>query len=181
VLIVLDDPASTGQSFTEGRGLLLGLDGARRATDRAGRETPPVLLTVENRSVLAYDIVPDLPRDDGRPAKPVTVTVASEANWSLAGVLGSDALAARAAAALVGARGLEAALRPAVARNLTVAARPSLLRWSGPQRTVDQRRMALARSRGSEPAPPPRALRLSAPASSPAATKKKSKKSKGGR
>ena len=81
VVIVLDDPAAFGKTV-EGRQLLLGLDGAKRVRDARGRERRPVLLTMENRSVLAYDIVPAGDR-------PVMVTIASEEGWSLVGVMGS--------------------------------------------------------------------------------------------
>ena len=58
----------------------------------AGEERPPVLLSAENRNVLAYDVVPD------RGPRPVTVTVASEEGWSLAGVLGAAGATARVGA-----------------------------------------------------------------------------------
>jgi len=105
VLIVLDDPEALGGAG-DGRRLVLGLDGARRAVDAAGDERSPVVLVSENRSVLAYDVVPD------GAGRPVVVTVASEQGWSLAGVLGAAGLTAEAAIAAVAARGLDGSLRP---------------------------------------------------------------------
>ena len=134
VVIVLDDPAAFGDP-TAGRQLLLGLDGAERARDAAGRERAPVLLSMENRSVLAYDIVP------GR-ERPVVVTIASEEGWSLVGVMGSTTLDATGAIALISARGLDAAIRP-----LAGAADPtaeSRLEWRGPTRTPEERVAARA-------------------------------------
>jgi hypothetical protein len=105
VLVALDDPEALGADVG-GRRLVLGLDGAVRAGD-GGVERPPVVLTAENRSVLAYDVVP---AGDG----PVTVTVATEQGWSLAGVLGAVATTGESAIAAVAARGLDAAVRPLV-------------------------------------------------------------------
>jgi hypothetical protein len=134
VVIVLDDPAAFGDP-TSGRQLLLGLDGAMRARDAAGRERPPVLLSMENRNVLAYDIVCD--RD-----KPVIVTIASEEGWSLVGVMGSAALDAAGAIALISARGLDAAIRPLAAT--ADATSESRLEWRGPTRTPTERLAARA-------------------------------------
>ena len=107
VLVVLDDPEALGGDVG-GRRLVLGLDNATRATDASGEERPPVVLTAENRSVLAYDVVPS--QEGG----PVTVTVATEQGWSLAGVLGAVGTTADSAVAAVAARGLDASLRPLV-------------------------------------------------------------------
>jgi hypothetical protein len=103
VLIALDDPASLGEP-APGRRLVLGLDGAERVRGADGEEVAPVLLTAENRTLLAYGVAPT--------GGPVSVTIATELGWSLVGVLGADDLAAEAAIALVSARGLDAALRP---------------------------------------------------------------------
>jgi hypothetical protein len=139
VVIVLDDPAAFG-STVAGRQLFLGLDGAGRARDLAGQERPPVLLSMENRSVLAYDIVPQ--RD-----RPVVVTIASETGWSLVGVMGSEALDATGAVAVISARGLDAVLRPFAARSLA-AGEESVLQWTGPTRSPDERRVAKLRAAG---------------------------------
>jgi hypothetical protein len=134
VVIVLDDPAAFGNPVG-GRQLLLGLDGADRARDAAGADRAPVLLAMENRSVLAYDIVPE---DD----KPVVVTIASEFGWSLVGVMGSSALDATGAIALISSRGLDAALRPF--STGASGEEESRLGWQGPIRTETQRRQAKA-------------------------------------
>jgi large repetitive protein len=132
VVIVLDDPEAFGDA-AGGRQLLLGLDGAARAVDAAGGERPPVLLTMENRCVLAYDVVPLGDR-------PVVVTIASEQGWSLVGVMGSPQLTAAGAIAAIAARGLDTALRPFAG----AAEGESRLRWLGPTRTPAERRNAKA-------------------------------------
>ena len=105
VLIALDDPEALAADVA-GRRLVLALDGATRALGPAGRERPPELLMAENRSVLAYDVVPT------GGAAPVTVRVATEQGWSLAGVLGAAGTSATQALGAIAARGLDAALRP---------------------------------------------------------------------
>jgi hypothetical protein len=136
VVVVLDDPAAFGDP-AGGRRLLLGLDGAERARDGAGRDRPPVLLNMENRSVLAYDVVP---AGQG----PVVVTVASELGWSLVGVMAGETLSAAGAIAVISARGLDAAIRP-FAGGTSGASR---LGWSGPTRTSEERRRARALASG---------------------------------
>ncbi|HPG77221.1 MAG TPA: hypothetical protein PK756_01065 [Piscinibacter sp.] len=140
VVVVLDDPASAGDDL-DGRQLLLGLDGATRALDRAGREKPPVLLSMDNRSVLAYDVVPD-------GEAPVVVTIASQAGWSLVGVMASAEVDATGAVALVSSRGLDAALQPFATTSATEVPPPSRLAWIGPRRSRDERTTAKARAQG---------------------------------
>jgi hypothetical protein len=140
VLIVLDDPASAGDPVAA-RQLLLGLDGAERARDAAGDERLPVLLTMDNRSVLAYDIVPEGNR-------PVVVTIASEAGWSLVGVMASEDVDATGAIALVASRGLDAAMQPFATTSSTEGVATSRLAWVGPTRSADERAAAKARSQG---------------------------------
>jgi hypothetical protein len=141
VVVVLDDPASAGDEL-DGRQLLLGLDGATRALDRAGREKPPVLLAMDNRSVLAYDVVPE-----GEAA--VVVTIASQDGWSLVGVMASAEVDATGAVALLSSRGLDAALQPFATTRATEAAMPSRLAWIAPTRSRDDRATAKARAQGS--------------------------------
>jgi hypothetical protein len=149
VVVVLDDPAAFGDSV-DGRTLLLGLDGAHRALDAAGRERPPMLLVAENRSVLAYDVVPDGNR-------PVVVTIASQAGWSLVGVMGSSQIDATGAIALVSARGLDSAIHPFASATAN-AGDLSRLVWMGPTRSPEERRIAKMRASRrppmSEPAAP---------------------------
>ncbi len=142
VLVILDDPAAAGDPVAA-RQLLMGLDGAARARD-GGAERAPVLLSMDNRSVLAYDIVADGER-------PVTVSIASEADWSLVGVMASDETDAAGAIALVSARGLDAALRPLVPASANT---PSRLGWIGPTRSVEERAVARARAQGRAPEAP---------------------------
>jgi len=140
VVVVLDDPAAAGDPL-DGRQLLLGLDGATRALDRAVREKPPVLLSMDNRSVLAYDIVPEV-------EAPVVVTIASQAGWSLVGVMASAEVDATGAVALVSSRGLDAALQPFATTSATEVPPPSRLAWIGPRRSRDERTTAKARAQG---------------------------------
>jgi hypothetical protein len=161
VVIVLDDPASFGDPVS-GRQLLLGLDGAERALAATGKERPPVLLAMENRSVLAYDIQPERGR-------PVVVTIASESGWSLVGVMASPELDATGAIALISARGLDAALRP-LAPTVSGVTGTSQLEWLGPTRTPQERHHAKALASGR---PPTDAIRS---AVAPAATESKTSK-----
>jgi len=162
VLIVLDDPAVTGEDI-DGRQLLLGLDGGARATDAAGTERAPVLLAMDNRSVLAYDVVPE--RNDDGTVKTVVVTIASEEGWSLVGVMGSATLSAEGALALVASRGLDAALAPLASRG-TESAPASRLVWQGAVRSEKERRAARERAAGIALPSAPRALRLATSARS---------------
>jgi hypothetical protein len=139
VLIALDDPASTGDPVTA-RQLLLGLDGATRALDAAGKERAPVLLAMDNRSVLAYDVLPEAD-------KPVVVTIASEAGWSLVGVLASAELDATGAVALLSSRGLDAAMQP-LAPAGEGGAPASRIAWVAATRNADEREVARARAQG---------------------------------
>ncbi|MGI9052148.1 MAG: DUF6603 domain-containing protein [Ilumatobacteraceae bacterium] len=135
VVVIIDDPTAFGDQVA-GRQLLLGLDGAERPTDGAGVARPPVVLAMENRSVLAYDVVPEADR-------PVIVTIASQLGWSLVGVMGS-VLSAQGAVALISSRGLDAAVRP-FAPGATGVSR---LRWQGEKRTDRQREKAKALASG---------------------------------
>ncbi|MGA0611702.1 DUF6603 domain-containing protein [Caldimonas sp. KR1-144] len=156
VLIALDDPAAAGRAL-DGRRLVLAIDGAVRARDASGHDKPPALLTMDNRSVLAYEVVPDA---SSRVPQPVVVTVASQQGWSLVAVMGSAAVDARSALVLA-ARGLDAALLPLAPADATGDAR---IAWVGPVRTPEQRRAAHARAAGVAVARAPRPLSAAAPA-----------------
>lgn len=132
LLVVLDDPASAGDPVAA-RQLLLGLDGASRARDAAGKERAPVLLAMDNRSVLAYDIVAD-------GDKPVVVSIASQEGWSLVGVMASAEADATGAVALLSSRGLDAAMQPFATRSATDAAPASRLAWVAATRKPGGRR-----------------------------------------
>ena len=120
IVVVLDDPNAFGGE-SAGRRLVLGLEGADRVTDARGHDLPPVLLAAENRSVLAYAVLPT--------GGPVTVTVSTQEGWALVGVLGSKDLGPDAAVSLIGARGLDAALTPFV----TGSTGASRLVWRAPK------------------------------------------------
>jgi hypothetical protein len=140
VVIVLDDPAAAGDPV-EGRQLLLGLDGATRVRDAVGNERGPVLLAMDNRSVLAYDVAAD-------GDKPVVATIASEAGWSLVGVMASAEVDATGAVALVSSRGLDAAMQPFAVTDPAQPNTPSRLVWQAPTRSAEERAIALARAQG---------------------------------
>jgi hypothetical protein len=113
-----------------------------------------VLLTMDNRSVLAYDIAPDEPDARGTRA-PVVVTIASQRGWALVGVMGSVELDAESAIALVAARGLDAALRPLAVINTASTPPASMLVWIGPVRSqLSERSRRRERPHGASPSPP---------------------------
>jgi hypothetical protein len=78
VAVLLDDPLGTDAA----RGLALTLDGATHAVDAAGTALPPAVVALGNRSALVHALVPDT-------AAGVSVGVATQAGWHVAGVLGS--------------------------------------------------------------------------------------------
>jgi large repetitive protein len=96
---------------------------------------------MDNRSVLAYDVVPE-------GEAPVVVTIASQDGWSLVGVMAGDEVDATGAVALVSSRGLDAALQPFATTSATDVATPSRLAWIGPTRSSDDRAAAKARAQG---------------------------------
>jgi hypothetical protein len=91
--------------------------------------------------VLAYDIVPG-------GDKPVVVTIASEAGWSLVGVMSSAEVDAVGAVALLSSRGFDAALQPFATASATEVAVTSRLAWVAPTRSPDERATARARAQG---------------------------------
>ena len=99
IAIALDDPNADGA-----RNLSLGLAGATRVLQADGSSAPPRAVVRANRTFLIYDVVPD-----GKSA--VTVTVASDTGWHLAGVLGGMA-SVDVVASLATGRGLDAMVRP---------------------------------------------------------------------
>ncbi len=112
VAVVLDQPPGT----EAGQGLAMTLGGATRMTGPDGQPLAPTVVASGIRSAVVYTIEPG----DG----PVTVTVASEAGWHLAGVVGGpDAVAV---ADTLADRGLDAAVRPIAAGEGSVA-----MSWNG--------------------------------------------------
>jgi large repetitive protein len=103
VVIVLDDHGAF--TANPSRHLSLGIDGATRALDVDGKPRPPV----------AYDVVPSPNQQEQ--SNVVTITVASETGWSLAGVLASTDVSGASALALIASRGLDDAVRPLVPGN----------------------------------------------------------------
>jgi hypothetical protein len=108
VAIFIDEAVNTGGL----KGLSLGLDGADRAKDKNGQAVPLLVIVAANRSVLIYSIVPMMSAA-GVPLGAVTVSVASEAGWHLAGVMGGnetpDVMSQR-----ITQNGVDALLRPLV-------------------------------------------------------------------
>jgi len=99
VVVAIDDPANTDA----GRNLSLGLQGATRATSKDGTAQPSRAVVRGNRTFLIYAV-----RQDGK--SPVSVSVASESGWHLAGVMAAS-LDVAAVADLVATRGLDAIVR----------------------------------------------------------------------
>lgn len=116
VVVALDDPGTRD----DGRFVSLDLTGATRPTGQDGAPLPPALVVSGNRSFLVYAIVPD--EKNGA----VTVGIAREAGWKLAGVLGArDTVSS--VVDLLARIGLDALARPyATGREGAVA-----IRWSG--------------------------------------------------
>jgi hypothetical protein len=98
-VIVLDDPGAGAA-----QNLSLGLGGAARPTQSDGSPALPRAVVRANRTFLIYDLKPD-----GK--GPVTITVASDEGWQLAGVMGGT-VAADIAAGWVTDRGIDAVVRP---------------------------------------------------------------------
>jgi hypothetical protein len=130
VAVLIDDPLGTEAA----RGLVLSLDGARRPLGPDGEPVPPTIVALGNRSALVYALLPDVV---GRKRRPVSVGVASQAGWHLAGVVGLTAAEeVNAVAELVdrlGRGGIDAVVRPLVDEQ--VSGEGCAIRWAGAQRT----------------------------------------------
>jgi hypothetical protein len=98
-VIALDDPGADAV-----RNLSLGLAGASRPARADGSPAPPRAVVRANRTFLIYDLEPV-----GK--NPVTITVASDDGWHLAGVMGGT-VAADAVAQWVTDRGIDTVVRP---------------------------------------------------------------------
>jgi hypothetical protein len=83
-VIAIDDPS--GALGSDGRALTLGLSGASRRLSASGEPLPPTSLVTGGRTFLLYEVVGSVV---SRVPEAVTVTVASGADWRLAGVLGA--------------------------------------------------------------------------------------------
>jgi hypothetical protein len=88
VAIFIDDPVSSEAA----RGLSLALEGADRAAGPDGQPVAPTVVVAGNRSVLIYPIKP-MQTPAGLPG-PITVSVASQDGWHVAGVMASTEPAA---------------------------------------------------------------------------------------
>jgi hypothetical protein len=111
IAIMIDDAVGT----EDARGLSLGLDGADRVLGSNGQPLPPTVVVAANRSVLIYAITPAATAS-GVPAGAITVSVASEAGWHLAGVLGGNETPAAMAQRIVN-NGPDALLMPLVSSH----------------------------------------------------------------
>jgi len=160
VVIVLDDPAAAGDPVAA-RQLLLGLDGATRLHEADGSDRAPVLLASDNRSVLAYDVVADGDR-------PLVVTIATQAGWSLVGVMASGSVDATGAVALIASRGLDAAMLPFASADPAQPGANSVLQWEAPTRTREERTLARAQAQGGARLATLMLQRMAKPAKKPA-------------
>ena len=103
VALIIDDPDGGAAA----QNLSLGLGGADRVTDKAGKAQPPIVLVIGNRSVLVYALKPRAGKEDTA----IQISVAREEPWRVAGVLaGTDDPDSFADRLLDG--GLERAIRP---------------------------------------------------------------------
>jgi large repetitive protein len=116
VVLVLDVPAG---SAPPADGLLLGLDGAEQPVAAAAVPLPPLAVTTGSRAVLLFDVRPT-------GAARVTVTVARDRGWSVAGVLSAPRTAASVAGQLR-QRGIDGLVAGLTERS----SRSSTLRWIG--------------------------------------------------
>lgn len=105
--VILDDPINSEAA----RGLSLTLEGADRAVGHDGQPIPPTVVVVGNRSVLIYPIIPEKTAEFDAGA--VTVSVASQDGWHLAGVMAGNE-SAEALANRVTRNGLDALAQPLV-------------------------------------------------------------------
>jgi hypothetical protein len=111
IAIVIDDP----QGADTERGLSLAIDGADRALGPDGKAVPPTVVVAGNRSVLIYSLsapaagIPPVPG-------PITISVASQSNWHVAGVMATADLPA-ALADRVTRFGLDAIVQPLVSSH----------------------------------------------------------------
>ena len=122
VVIVGLDPAGDDTDLT---GLTLGVSGAARTASADGQPVAPTVVVSGARTFLLYAVSPDAQ------AALVEVTVASDARWRLAAVLGGPADVATTASQL-GAQGA-AALAAALVRDPTGSARVT---WGTPTAEV---------------------------------------------
>jgi hypothetical protein len=116
VAVLIDDPLGTEAA----RGLALGLQGARRPDGPDGRPRPPDVVALGNRTALVYPVEP-------APRGPLSVDVASQAGWHLAGVLAAAGDPAQLVDRL-GRHGVDAVVRPLVAPVADLVT----LRWLEP-------------------------------------------------
>jgi hypothetical protein len=101
-------------------GLTVGITGATRPLDGDGNPAPPIVVTAHGRTHLAYDVEPSANQ------QPVVVSIGTDSDWSLVGVMGGVTSAAAIANLLAtgGAAGLLAPLLQAPTGQAQV-------RWSG--------------------------------------------------
>ncbi|HET6159916.1 MAG TPA: DUF6603 domain-containing protein [Dongiaceae bacterium] len=103
IALIIDDPNGSAAA----QNLSLGLGGADRVTDKAGKTQPPIVLVIGSRSILIYAVKPRAGKDDTA----IQVSVAREEPWRIAGILaGTDDPDSFADRLLDG--GLERAVRP---------------------------------------------------------------------
>jgi large repetitive protein len=122
VVVLGLDPAADDTDLT---GLTLGLSGAARAAGADGQPAAPSVVVSDARAFLLYAVTPDAN------ATAVEVTVASDARWRLAAVLGGPADVATTAQRLA-ASGAAALAAPLV-RDPTGSAR---VMWRTPTTEV---------------------------------------------
>jgi large repetitive protein len=106
VVVAIDDPGAVAvdPGGRGGRGLSVGLAGARRARGADGTEQPPIVVVNQGRGYAVYAVEP-------LPGKAVVVSVASEDGWHLVGVLGGRGTV-REVADRLAAAGLGDLIRP---------------------------------------------------------------------
>jgi hypothetical protein len=130
VAVLIDDPLG----IEAARGLVLSLDGARRPVGPDGEPVAPTIVALGNRSAVVYGLLPDAA---GRVRRPVSVGVASQTGWHVAGAVGlTGAEGVNAVADLVdrlGRGGIDAVVRPLVDEK--ASGEGCAIRWVGTRHT----------------------------------------------
>lgn len=111
--------------------------------------------------MLAYDVVADGDR-------PLVVTIATQAGWSLVGVMASGSVDATGAVALIASRGLDAAMLPFASADPAQPGANSVLQWQAPTRTREERTLARAQAQGGARLATLMSQRMAKPAKKPA-------------
>jgi hypothetical protein len=122
VAIFIDDLITSEAA----RGLSFALDGADRVVGQDRQPLPPTLVVAGNRSALIYAIQPQLVPAAAAVISPITISVASQSGWHVAGVMAGNE-AVDFMARRITRHGMDGLLQPLIASHQGVVN----LQWSG--------------------------------------------------